>query len=294
MNIIFVVGMHRSGTSLLAEVLANFGVKLPPEILFDSDYPDVCLYESASVVACNERILSRSGHSWLSPLIKKELSVADEEDIYSTLKRIVTGNDGEIIVIKDPRFCFYLQGWLHAAEALSVRVHVFVSIRDPVQVAASLYRRNGTYPAHGMHLWVEYNFALSLLLKDLDSRSYDIFEYHSVKCDTQSVRARLSTVLERWGCRIAPPFECLTNESGLKRIMANRDVPSRSNGILEKIKKDWNLLGCTLLLNPDVLAGHAELMKDGVAEHERSHYGRLLIDLALLKYSIEKSRGDVL
>ena len=291
MKIIFVVGMHRSGTSLLVEILGNLGVQLPPDLIFDSDYPGVCLYESASVVSCNERILARSGQTWLSPLINSKLSEVDEADVLFTLKTIFSDAAGGVVAIKDPRFCFYLSGWVTAALRLKARVHVLCVMRDPEDVVNSLYRRNGVFPMHGLHLWVQYNYALSLLLKELPSDAWDIVDYESLKRDPHELCNHIECVVCRWECKLSRPRQQLSNEVDMSTKAVVPEYASPSTGISERIRMDWNLYGRKLLCNPEVLAMQAQLMNDGSAEYERSYYGELLIGSALARFEIEKSRG---
>ena len=59
MDPVLVVGMHRSGTSLLARLLAEMGLCLGPDL--------TPLYESRFFRRLNQEILGRAGASWTRP-----------------------------------------------------------------------------------------------------------------------------------------------------------------------------------------------------------------------------------
>ncbi len=87
---IVIMGMHRSGTSLVAQLLAETGMDIKDTLKRNGHNPKG-FYEDVDVMVKNERILSFHGGTWFCPpdLLSKQ--------IYEF--------DNECDAVKDPRFC---------------------------------------------------------------------------------------------------------------------------------------------------------------------------------------------
>ena len=69
--------------------------------------------------------------------------------------------DAPLQAVKDPRFCLTLGFWLAAAESCELPVTVLVISRSPLEVAASLQKRDGFPPGYGLRLYVAYRRMLA-------------------------------------------------------------------------------------------------------------------------------------
>ncbi len=145
-------------------------------------------WENLDVMEINDLILERLGGGWdfLPPEIEPGWEQRPELDHLRdrALKLIEGFGVQEIWGWKDPRFCFTLPFWL----ALLPDVKVVVCLRHPLDVAASLKRRNGFSPAFGAHLWMEH---YRQLLEPTGSRQRLITHYDAYFTHPQGELRRL-------------------------------------------------------------------------------------------------------
>ncbi|MEE4108658.1 MAG: glycosyltransferase, partial [Halieaceae bacterium] len=173
MKALLVLGMHRSGTSLVARACHDAGITagrgedlLAPQ----SDNP-LGFYEHRGLVALNEAMLEQAGAAWFRPPSADELAgcVAPKEQQRALLGHLCETGDGQFL-LKDPRLCLT---WPHWLPLLDEGVLLFV-YRAPLAVARSLARRHGFPLQHGLLLWEYYNRrALDALDESAICLSYD-------------------------------------------------------------------------------------------------------------------------
>jgi hypothetical protein len=153
-----VAGMHRSGTSLLAQLLHRCGLDLgaPADLLPPApDNPDG-FWENRRFLAVNEQLLRRLGGAWDVPpplglWRARGARLAALRGPAAGLLRRFEGR--EPWGWKDPRNALTLPFW----RGLVPDLRVIVCVRHPLEVAASLARRDGHGPAFALALWRTYN-----------------------------------------------------------------------------------------------------------------------------------------
>ncbi len=151
---LIVLGMHRSGTSMVARVLNLLGCYFGPEgvgLPANAENPKG-FWERHDVVALNDSLLLATGAEWSRPLAFAEAAIppAAATEFESRAARLVLGLDAHRPwFIKDPRLCLTLPAWLRVLEA-PLCVHV---VRHPLEAAASLRTRSGMAMEHGLALW---------------------------------------------------------------------------------------------------------------------------------------------
>ena len=150
------LGMHRSGTSAVARILNLLGVYLGPEeylIKPGFDNPKG-FWEHQELTDLNEQILRTLGGHHLDPPIlsprweKSSRLDAIQHRAQSVITRDFTG--AEIWGWKDPRTCLTLPFW----QQLLPEMRYVVCLRNPVDVARSLAKRNGLSFAASVQLWL--------------------------------------------------------------------------------------------------------------------------------------------
>lgn len=142
--------MHRSGTSAVTRALGLLGLPLGPEEQLQEEW------ENEPLLRLNERILRRLGGAWGAP--------PDPPARWWALPEIVELEDPAREALagafptgpfawKDPRLCLTLPFWrpLLGGEPVAVMV-----VRHPLEVAASLERRDGFAPERSVALWEVY------------------------------------------------------------------------------------------------------------------------------------------
>lgn len=157
---LIVVGMHRSGTSVLARLLNMMGAYFAPEGLGTgaSQENPKGFWERRDVRVLNDYVLHSLGCDWdrISGFDLKRLPAAVEAEFLKTSSGIVLGMDAyRPWMLKEPRLCLLLPLWRKSLE-VPVCLHI---IRHPVEVAASLQARNAIPIEVGLELWEAYNRA---------------------------------------------------------------------------------------------------------------------------------------
>ena len=157
---VIITGMHRSGTSAIARIIDDFGLRpgAGPAMVPAADNPRG-FFERRDVNDFNDAWLSRLGGSWWAPppttagtwrqLDEFELNAARAQlDLFDI--------DGAPWYSKDPRTALLLPLW----DRLALREHpVIVCTRHPGEVAASLWLRNGLSSRRALALWAVYTAA---------------------------------------------------------------------------------------------------------------------------------------
>ena len=157
---VFVLGMHRSGTSALARVLNLMGCYFGAEdsaIEANEENPKG-FWERRDVRQLNDAILRNANCDWDRVVDFEVERIADQDraTYRDVIADIVLSLDAHRPwFVKEPRCCMTFELW---RECLELPVCVFV-FRDPLDVAKSLERRNGMSLQVGLALWEAYTAA---------------------------------------------------------------------------------------------------------------------------------------
>lgn len=154
---LIVLGMHRSGTSVLARLLNLMGAYFGPEGVStgaNQENPKG-FWERRDVRALNDSVLHAVSCDWNRVLQfdATALSQAIVADFDKRASKLILEMDAHRPwLLKEPRLCLLMPLWRKWLEA-----PVCISIyRNPVEVASSLHRRNGIPIETGMVLWERY------------------------------------------------------------------------------------------------------------------------------------------
>ena len=156
--LVLVVGMHRSGTSLLAAVLQALGVQLPGRLTAADSHNPEGYFEWTEVVQLQERLLIDLDRWWPSatgplPLpadwLNHPATRAAQAELLCLLSDAQHQDYSPCWAIKDPRTSVLLPLWFQVAAQLKIPLRLLLAVRDPAEVVRSLVRRDG--PLTGMN-----------------------------------------------------------------------------------------------------------------------------------------------
>jgi hypothetical protein len=147
---VLILGMHRSGTSLLAGTLGAAGLYLGRVLDAPFSLNPTGLQEPEVLIRMHEDLLEANGGAWHDPPAqvvwgRLHCTVRDLF-IESRAGRPLWG-------FKEPRTLLVAEGWIEALPAWTA-VGIF---RHPAEVVASLAHRNGFAPDRARALWCAYN-----------------------------------------------------------------------------------------------------------------------------------------
>lgn len=153
-----VLGMHRSGTSALTRVLSLHGLATSRgEMGARPDNPRG-FWEPPAVQQFNDRILAAIGSSWDDPgllprpLLPMRTLAAARREARAILRREFPGDAP--FVLKEPRMARLMAIWRPALISAGVAPRIVLPIRNPLEVAQSLERRNGMALQAALRLWL--------------------------------------------------------------------------------------------------------------------------------------------
>ncbi|OEU68830.1 MAG: hypothetical protein BA863_04990 [Desulfovibrio sp. S3730MH75] len=157
---IFILGMHRSGTSALTGMLNLLGVELGTDLMQPwADNPKG-FFENNKIWQFNQKILESFGSSWDDPFLYGDDWCSHhalepfEHYIIDLLDNEFA--DSPLFAIKDPRMCILFPLWKSVLDKQGVRSVCVLPFRHPMEVARSLTKRNGYSNEKGILLWTNY------------------------------------------------------------------------------------------------------------------------------------------
>ena len=158
-KLILVLGMHRSGTSTVTRALPVLGVDIGSHHLARADNPRG-FFEEPQFVAINERLLQALGADWKSfkalPLSCFSRLLAEETGRLAREFLLTFCASSLPRGLKDPRASRLLPFWLPLCSALNIALSVIVVLRNPVNVARSLAKRDALASSWAFALWTRY------------------------------------------------------------------------------------------------------------------------------------------
>jgi hypothetical protein len=159
-DVIVVLGMHRSGTSAVAGLLAKLGAAPPRDLMPATSANERGHFESLRLVELNDEMLAAARSRWddwrrIDPAWFRSARAAAFKGAAG--ERFETSyGDAPLAVLKDPRICRLAPLWLDALERIGARPHVVIPVRSPLEVAQSLRERDGFPLSKGLLLWLRH------------------------------------------------------------------------------------------------------------------------------------------
>ncbi len=156
-----VVGMHRSGTSLATRILNGLGAELPSDLIGPALPNPDGYWESAGLVRIHNEMLAAIGSSWhdlryLPPFWE------DEQFVQPYRARIIEAlktsfRNANFFVVKDPRISRFVPLMQDALSELGAQAKFIIVVRNPLEVAASLEKRDQFGWSKSALLWLDHN-----------------------------------------------------------------------------------------------------------------------------------------
>ncbi|GAB6124833.1 glycosyltransferase [Humidesulfovibrio idahonensis] len=201
----FCIGMHRSGTSLLARLINLMGVSLGAQDALLLPKPDnpKGFWENQEAMELNDALLSLAGAAWNRPerFRLDRLPAEGLTPLRQRAERLLDNFNSEPDwLLKDPRLCLTLPVWLQLAPR-PVIVH---AVRHPLRVALSLHRRDRLPLHHGLALWEHYTAAA---LRNSQGLPCLFVEFQALAQSYPSEMARILGYLRSHGAAVSAPDE---------------------------------------------------------------------------------------
>ena len=198
---VVVAGMHRSGTSVVTRVVSLLGYTLPSNLIPPHPCNPKGYWESQEIVNINREILVSAGatlEEWRGDewraFDSRWYASAGAKPFRERAQAVLAKEFGNsrLFVLKDPRICRLLPFWIEALESFGAPPFVVCPVRNPLDVAESLEKRDGIPHAIGLLMWLQH-----VLAAEAASRSVGrlFLRYDNLLLKPQSTMEQLRVAL---------------------------------------------------------------------------------------------------
>lgn len=194
---ILVLGMHRSGTSLLTRIVSLLGGALPGNLMPPvKGNNEAGFWESATLKALHERMLAEAGSRWddwraFDPSALGPESLAEvREEIRRRIEEEYS--DAPLIVLKDPRICRFVPLYDGLLRELNIEPRYLLIDRNPLAVISSLAARDGMTEIFAALLWLRHVLDAEGATRD---RPRAFLSYEALLADWRGVIERVTREL---------------------------------------------------------------------------------------------------
>lgn len=199
---VFVLGMHRSGTSALARVLNLMGCYFGAEgAATDTNEENAKgFWERRDVRRINDSMLRSAGFDWdrVADFDPAALQAHAEAHADAVREVVLNLDAHRPWFVKEPRLCLLFPLWREALET-PVCIHIH---RHPLEVARSLEVRQGMPVEAGLALWEAYG---SLATRASVGLPRVVVSYGELMREPVAVVARLADALSGFGYPLRQP-----------------------------------------------------------------------------------------
>ena len=203
---LFVLGAHRSGTSLTAGACDALGANLGRDFIAASDENPKGFFEDQAVVNLNDRLLRSASLSWdcVGYLWQEDFLGEHYRPYHRAAVDLVRERFAGVAIaaLKDPRLCILLPFWRSVvSEALDADIYYLLTVRDPAHCAGSQRARHiadgdfhllGQRREHAVMLWATY---LHHSLQDIDPTRSLVVSYDALVAQPRRELSRLGQFL---------------------------------------------------------------------------------------------------
>ncbi len=284
---ITVLGMHRSGTSVVARLLNMMGMYFAPEgkgMAPTEDNPKG-YWERVDVVQLNEGILANLGSTWerVSNFDLHKMSEGLQTEFNKQASAVIYNLDANRPwILKDPRLCLTFPLW---RKLLEVPICIVV-YRSPVQIAQSMHNRDEFGMHFGVALWEFYTIHA---LKGTLNLPRILISYHDLMANPLETTKKLYQDLESLdvtGIRLPSDKEILafiepklfraTAGNDLQRAYINQNQAELVRAFENKTILEWQEL-------PEI----SQAAKDALQQHDAHFFEREQHKQELAQYQQE-------
>jgi lipopolysaccharide biosynthesis protein len=196
-KLIVVLGMHRSGTSLLARGLLTMGVDLGDSLIGAIEGNNSKgFWEDKDLNDFDEEMLRYLSRSWnsVAPIDDTGVELLKANGFLIRAVELLSGKiqSKKSFGIKDPRVAVLLGFWQSAFELVDCDVYYIIALRNPLSVVRSLQRRDDLPEAISYWLWLAHTISAVQLSHN---KNNILIDYDRLLAEPKAELERVSTFL---------------------------------------------------------------------------------------------------
>lgn len=236
-RLVIILGMHRSGTSVVTQICQYMGAYLGKEnelIIPDGNNPDG-YFENIEITSIDDKVLHICGREWYSlegveiDSNSSEIKAAKNE-LKHTIKELFEKSD--IVAVKDPRIAILLPLWEEILEEIGIDAEYIWVFRNPLEVSESLRKRNGFCRSHSLLLWINYNLNIIQFLADKD---YLMINYNNLLKDLKAVESLSEFFCVRYDSIVDSEVKNIIKQRYVHSIYSPNAVGDLGYGLLSEL-----------------------------------------------------------
>lgn len=292
-NALLVLGMHRSGTSALTRVLSLLGAELPSHLLPPNPLDnETGFWEPAEIVQVHDELLGSVGSRWdhVVEFPQDWFGSPMAEQYADRLAELVHKNyqDSSFLVLKDPRLCQLVPLWVEVLKRLKIQPHFVIPIRNPLEVAASLKKRNGFSVSKSAMLWLRH-----ALDSERNSRGYSrcFTSYDQLLNDWQQLTNRMASELglqwPRASARSGIEIEAFLSDSLRHNRFRQSDLREHSQ-VIDWVKQAYAVLIQATRGDTSSLSSSLDRIRAKLQPAERA-FGPILLEASMRQEQTENA-----
>lgn len=191
---VVVLGMGRSGTSAVTRMFATAGffAGRDEDLMGATEHNPTGHWENLNVWRVNENILSRLSGTWFDPPPEDQQLAArawTTPELLAVFEHLVAQANGTPVVLKDPRIGVMLPMW---GDIVEDYLHPVLVIRDPIEIALSLNRRDGSPISFTLAAW---QLHMTTVLRHLQRRVITVAPYGELLGSVQPAELVIESTL---------------------------------------------------------------------------------------------------
>lgn len=186
-KIIIVLGMHRSGTSMIAGILSKIGINMGKRMLGRTPSNPLGHFEDEDFFNLNKKILEFTGGNWRNPPNEEDILAQKDKFKKEILNLISIKNKEKYWGWKDPRINLTMQLYLPYLK----NPYFIVCHRQAKVVAESLLQRDRIEIQEGIKLWEIYEKRIDIFFKEFSKlKRLDLY-YENVMAEPEETVRRI-------------------------------------------------------------------------------------------------------
>lgn len=164
-EVILLIGMHRSGTSLLGSLVEGLGISVGDTLHPADPHDPACCFEDGTCVDIQERMLQALGQPWagergMLPFPAQWWRAPEMASLVEELANWIDHRletDGVTWAFKDSHITRFLPLWRELLGKRGLIPRCILAARDPAEVVASEATRDGIPADRVLLIWLRYN-----------------------------------------------------------------------------------------------------------------------------------------
>jgi len=174
--IVLLIGPHRSGTSLLTQIVSVLGFDLGKTLMLPSFDNPRGFWENQKIVEIHDKLISSFGKDWTTITSLHDGWLDDPKTKEATeqiLEALKTDfRPKEPWLIKDPRLCMLFPIWEKIGKALNRPIKLVTIVRSPQASSQSIQIRNRLSPEDADVIALSYIQAMNRELKSVIDKTF--------------------------------------------------------------------------------------------------------------------------